>query len=152
MPAELFIRISLDQLYFPFLERLFDVIADCKAAGHQYYATMGFRTYAQQDALYAQGRTIPGAIVTAARGGQSAHNFGIAVDFTHDSDILKPGLQPDWDTKNYLPLGKAAKLRGLVWGGDWSKPDMPHVQWPTDLAPLKVAMDSGGLKAAWALL
>jgi peptidoglycan LD-endopeptidase CwlK len=40
----------------------------------------GFRTYAEQDALYAQGRTTPGNIVTNARAGYSNHNFGIAFD------------------------------------------------------------------------
>src|SRR5579859_3440231 len=37
----------------------------------------GLRTYEQQDALYAQGRSKPGQIVTKAKGGQSNHNFGI---------------------------------------------------------------------------
>src|ERR1700676_5276576 len=40
----------------------------------------GLRTYAEQDDLYAQGRTKPGNIVTNARGGYSNHNFGIAFD------------------------------------------------------------------------
>src|SRR5688572_7748364 len=40
----------------------------------------GLRTYAEQDELYAQGRTKPGIIVTRARGGYSNHNFGIAFD------------------------------------------------------------------------
>ena len=40
----------------------------------------GLRTYEEQDALYAQGRTTPGNIVTNARGGHSNHNFGIAFD------------------------------------------------------------------------
>jgi peptidoglycan LD-endopeptidase CwlK len=40
----------------------------------------GLRTYAEQDALYAQGRSRPGHIVTHAKGGYSNHNFGIAFD------------------------------------------------------------------------
>ena len=43
----------------------------------------GTRTYAEQDALYAQGRTRPGNVVTNARGGYSNHNFGIAFDIGH---------------------------------------------------------------------
>ena len=39
-----------------------------------------YRTYAQQDALYAKGRTTSGSIVTNAKGGQSNHNFALAVD------------------------------------------------------------------------
>jgi len=40
----------------------------------------GNRTYAEQDELYAQGRTKPGSIVTKAKGGQSMHNVGCAFD------------------------------------------------------------------------
>jgi len=40
----------------------------------------GFRTVAEQDQLYNQGRTVNGHIVTEAPGGRSIHNFGFAVD------------------------------------------------------------------------
>ena len=39
------------------------------------------RTFAYQDWLYAKGRTQPGKKVTNARGGQSLHNYGLAIDF-----------------------------------------------------------------------
>ena len=42
--------------------------------------THTLRTFAEQDALYAQGRTKAGSIVTKARGGQSYHNYGLAID------------------------------------------------------------------------
>ena len=44
--------------------------------------TDGFRTYEEQDALYAQSRTEHGNIVTNAKGGKSYHNYGLAVDFS----------------------------------------------------------------------
>ena len=40
----------------------------------------GFRSFAEQDELFAQGRSKPGRVVTNARGGQSNHNYGMAVD------------------------------------------------------------------------
>lgn len=40
----------------------------------------GLRTFKEQDALYAKGRTKPGGVVTKAKGGQSMHNYGLAVD------------------------------------------------------------------------
>jgi hypothetical protein len=40
----------------------------------------GVRTFAEQDALYAQGRTRKGLRVTNAKGGQSYHNYGLAAD------------------------------------------------------------------------
>jgi peptidoglycan L-alanyl-D-glutamate endopeptidase CwlK len=44
----------------------------------------GYRSVEEQDWLYAQGRTRPGNKVTNARGGSSAHNFGLAVDLAPD--------------------------------------------------------------------
>src|SRR4051812_45095106 len=50
------------------------------AANLPFLVTQGLRTWKEQDALYEQGRTKPGKIVTKAKGGQSYHNFGLAVD------------------------------------------------------------------------
>ena len=41
-----------------------------------WHVTQGLRTMVEQEALYAQGRTAPGAIVTNAQPGQSPHNPG----------------------------------------------------------------------------
>ena len=38
------------------------------------------RTFKEQDDLYSQGRTRPGKIVTNAKGGDSYHNYGLAID------------------------------------------------------------------------
>jgi peptidoglycan L-alanyl-D-glutamate endopeptidase CwlK len=90
----------------------------------------GTRTYAEQDALYAKGRTAPGPVVTKARGGESNHNFGIAVDvglFTPDGKYL--GSSP-----LYKEIGKIVKeFPTLEWGGDWKFIDEPHIQWRTGL-------------------
>jgi len=67
-------------------------IADLAAQGIVVEVVQGLRTFAEQDELYAKGRTRPGAIVTQARGGESNHNYGLAVDlcpFTND--------KPDWN-------------------------------------------------------
>jgi peptidoglycan L-alanyl-D-glutamate endopeptidase CwlK len=94
----------------------------------------GTRTYAEQNALFAQGRSRPGRVVTNARGGSSNHNFGIAWDV----GIFEGGLyytgRNSKENKAYAALAqlvKAAKL-GLEWGGDWKTiVDMPHYQLPT---------------------
>ncbi len=85
----------------------------------------GLRTYAEQRALYAQGRTKPGKIVTNAEPGESYHNFGLAFDFA----VMKGGSlvwnpeHPDW--KAFVRLGKEA---GFAWGGDWTSfRDYPHL-------------------------
>jgi peptidoglycan L-alanyl-D-glutamate endopeptidase CwlK len=86
----------------------------------------GLRTYAEQNALYAQGRTQPGLIVTKAKGGQSWHNFGTAFDvgiFSADSQIYY-GESPAYKT-----LGKIGESLGLEWGGSWKGfVDEPHFQ------------------------
>lgn len=80
--------------------------------------TSGTRTYGEQDALFAKGG------VTKARGGQSNHNFGIAIDVT-----IFEGGQPVYESPKYQTLGKLGKSLGFTWGGDWhSFQDEPHFQ------------------------
>jgi D-alanyl-D-alanine carboxypeptidase len=82
------------------------------------------RTWAEQDALYEKGRSKPGPKVTNARGGQSNHNYQIAVDigFFEGGDYLEESVH----YKKAGPLGEAL---GLEWGGRWKDfPDTPHYQ------------------------
>lgn len=94
-----------------------------------------YRTYAQQDALYAKGRTTSGSIVTRARGGQSNHNFALAVDVFPLWEDGKLHMDAKSDAKNIQILRKVApvgKSIGLEWGGDWkSIVDNPHFQLKT---------------------
>jgi len=82
------------------------------------------RTFAEQDAIYAQGRTLPGRIVTNARAGYSNHNFGLAFDI----GIFK-GKEYIDDHAFYDELGSLGESLGLEWGGRWKKlVDKPHYQ------------------------
>jgi hypothetical protein len=84
------------------------------------------RTYAEQNELYKQGRTKPGGIVTNAVGGQSNHNFGMAMDVAifDNGKYLKEGTE--WQ---YRRFGEIAESNGLEWGGRWTSPfDPAHVQ------------------------
>ncbi len=85
----------------------------------------GTRTYAEQDALFAQGRTrFPGPVVTRARGGESNHNFGVAWDI---GVFVNGQYVPESDL--YKKAGKVGRDIGLEWGGDWhSLQDEPHFQ------------------------
>lgn len=116
--------------------------------------TQGLRTYAQEDALFAQGRTLPGAIVTDVRGGYSAHNFGYAVDVC-PFDIV-PG-QPDWNIANpaWQKILATAPSCGLAEGAQWrSFKDDPHLYLqelpaePTD--QMRSDFAAGGLPQVWA--
>lgn len=96
----------------------------------------GTRTFTEQDELYAKGRTTPGPKVTNARGGQSNHNFGIAWDVgifdakgAYIDGLIQPGKMSNAAVETeYKKIGPVARALGLYWGGDWSKPDRPHVQ------------------------
>ncbi|WP_079708074.1 M15 family metallopeptidase [Paraliobacillus ryukyuensis] len=87
----------------------------------------GFRSHKEQNALYAKGRSTGGNIVTNARGGQSYHNFGLAVDYFLVSNDGKKAI---WDVnKDWRRVAEIGKSLGFEWGGDWSSfKDYPHLQ------------------------
>lgn len=87
----------------------------------------GMRTYTQQNALYDQGRTKSGSIVTNARGGYSNHNFGLAVDYFLTSE---DGSKAIWTVNSdWKRVAAIAKSLGFSWGGDWTSfKDYPHLE------------------------
>jgi peptidoglycan L-alanyl-D-glutamate endopeptidase CwlK len=91
----------------------------------------GTRTYAEQDELYAKGRTKPGPKVTNAKGGQSNNNFGIAWDigiFDNQGAYLP-------ESPLYDRAAEVGLIDGLEWGRDWqSFIDKPHYQLVTGLS------------------
>lgn len=120
---------------------------ECAKNGISILYSECLRTKAEQDALYAQGRTLPGNIVTNARGStySSQHQWGIAADFYGDMDIDGDGDKKDDAFNNSTGLfdrvGEIAKSLGLGWGGDWvSIKDRPHLylpDWGSTTAELK---------------
>lgn len=86
----------------------------------------GYRSNAEQNKLYAQGRTTPGNIVTNARGGQSLHNYGLAIDMFITN---KAGTSATWPATDLRKVAQIAKGLGFEWGGDWKTfKDIPHLQ------------------------
>lgn len=85
---------------------------------------VAFRSWDDQDKLYASGRTKPGMIVTNARGGDSYHNWGLAFD----ASPLENGKISN-DIIKYKKMGKLGEQVGLEWGGNFkSIVDLPHFQ------------------------
>jgi peptidoglycan L-alanyl-D-glutamate endopeptidase CwlK len=95
-------------------------------------------TKEEQAALYAQGRTKPGLVVTWTL--KSRHIDGEAFDIA----ILNDG-KPTWNTKisvnendapDYLEAGQIGESLGLEWGGRFKnnkgnpRPDAAHFQLP----------------------
>lgn len=106
------------------------MIAKCEAEGIKLIITSTYRDFAMQDALYAQGRTKPGKIVTKAKGGQSLHNYRLAFDVVP----LRNG-KPVWGTKGHDELlwqrvGNIGESVGLEWAGRWKRfKEFPHFQY-----------------------
>lgn len=116
-----------------------------------FIVTQGLRTYPQQDALYQQGRSTPGRIVTNAPAGHSMHNFGLAVDVAPTD-----GHSIDWngkDAKWEEILAKAPSC-GLAEGAQWRTfPDEPHL-YPQEVPAnpddnVRYLFNEGGVKAVW---
>jgi peptidoglycan L-alanyl-D-glutamate endopeptidase CwlK len=125
----------LARLHPDIREKATDIAFDIWAAGIGFRVTYTLRTFEEQNALYAIGRTSPGKIVTNAKGGRSYHNYGLALDFC----LLKPNGKASWDIKadfnkdieaDWMQIVNAYKRNGWEWGGDWVKfKDYPHLQY-----------------------
>ncbi len=117
-------------------QRIEELAARMETAGHPVMVVQGLRTLKQQQALYAQGRTTKGPIVTKANGvpkaqggtGVSDHQakadgYGWAVD------LAFVGPEPFAESHPWALLGQHAMALGLDWGGAWTGTlvDRPHV-------------------------
>jgi len=134
-----------------FAGRVKQTIERARREGMDMQTDLVSRTIAQQDALYAQGRTAPGPRVTNAPGGQSWHNYGLGADVVFST----PNGQPSWpDNGNWTRYGQIAADNGLTWGGTWRNPDRPHVEYHPgfgagDAGQFIRDVRQGGLEAAW---
>jgi hypothetical protein len=125
----------------------------CAVAGIAVLITQGLRTWKEQDDLYAKGRTITPIgkrhVVTKAKGGQSYHNFGLAVDIV----VLDAVGKTDWDVTHpaWFRAAEIGKSLGLAWGGDWKGfKDRPHFQYTGGLGLAACrTLFADGLAAVW---
>lgn len=121
---------SLDELH-PHVKKLAKTFIDLCAANHiDILVTSTYRDKESQDALYAEGRTIPGKIRTNARGGQSFHNYRLAFDF-----VPIVGGKCVWnDAALWDKCGVIGESIGLVWAGRWKTfKEKAHFQWTNGL-------------------
>lgn len=116
------------------------------------------RTFAEQQVLYDQGRSLPGHIVTNAKAGESYHNYGLAFDFA----ILEPNQEIAWNTgvdindnkiPDYREVGELGEDLGLQWGGRFKnlKGDYGHLQldFGFNIPDLQKLYVIGGLPRVW---
>lgn len=106
--------------------------AACEARGATVLVTCTWRSQAEQDALYAQGRSLPGRIVTWTRTSRHSEMInGRPASSAWDFVPLVAGkavwqaTHPAWQI-----AGEEAERLGLEWGGSWQKTkrDFPHIQ------------------------
>ena len=154
--TDLLVRIDIEKLYPPFRELLLMTVRNCRDKGSDYFVLSGLRDWKEQAELYAQGRMKSGKIVTNAKPGRSAHNYGVAGDGCKDAKKNRKGLQPDWKLEEYVVWAKEAEALGLEAGMSWkSFKEGPHIQLPvrkhgfgwSKLA--KIYKNDGGLEAVW---
>ena len=122
---------SLDELLPSVRTRVQQFLDSAKAQGIDLLVTSTYRDNASQDALYAQGRTTVGRIVTNAKAGQSWHNYRCAVDV-----VPVVAGKPRWDVKDavWQEVGRLGKAAGLEWAGDWKRfKEYPHFQYTSGL-------------------
>lgn len=123
--------------------------------------TSVWRSPLEQEALYAQGRVASKTELNAIRERaglppiydedeahrvvtwvrNSRHNrtpseavdLAVALDPDGPHGPLKPRI--DWQSEaRYEAMGEIAKRLGLVWGGDWKRRDLCHVEMPKEAA------------------
>ena len=120
----------LDLVHPELSRRIYLLDSHLEVDGIHLRVVRGLATWSAQDALYQQGRTTPGPIVTHAQAGYSAHNFGYAVDAAPD-DPSFPTWHPDWNELDdrWKELLAKAKDCGLAEGAEWRSvnPDYPHL-------------------------
>ena len=117
---------NLDDLVPPAKQRAEAFIAAAKAKSIDLLVTSTYRDNESQDALYAQGRTAPGNIVTRAKAGQSWHNWRCALDV-----VPLVNGKAIWDDQAmWKQVGEIGKSCGLEWAGDWvTFKEFPHFQY-----------------------
>lgn len=89
----------------------------------------GYRTFAEQDALFKKRPK-----VTNAKAGASYHNYGLAFDFAMlvDGTEISWDIKKDWDKDgmaDWMEVVRVFANNGYDWGGKFSTiTDNPHIE------------------------
>lgn len=106
-------------------------IAECAKKDIDVLIYSTYRDAESQNALYAQGRTEIGRIITNAKAGQSYHNWRVAFDF-----VPVVNGKARWDDKHlYNICGAIGESIGLEWAGRWTGKlrETAHMQYTNGL-------------------
>ena len=113
----------------------------CDEEGIDLLITSTYRDNESQEALYEQGRTRPGKIVTNAKSGESWHNYRCAIDV-----VPLINGKPNWDGSDpiWQVIGELGEKAGLEWAGRWRTfKELAHFQYTggLTLADLKAGKE-----------
>lgn len=114
----------LKGLYPPFSEQIQHFMKYCWREGHPVHLSQGFRLFGEQDTLFRHGKSLK-------KGGESLHNYGVAIDIIFDNNPLAPGVQNPYHAAedrwhNVANIGARCGLEpGYYWK---SFQDKPHFQ------------------------
>lgn len=116
-----------------FTQAVLVLFAKMQQRGYPMALLEGFRSAERQEMLADKGPS-----VTSARGDQSKHQYGMAVDLApmRDGKLVISERDP-WAAAAYQALGEEAAALGFVWGGRWTIRDLGHVESPRKLNRLR---------------
>lgn len=118
---------SLDELLPIAKERVEQFLRLCKENDIDLLVTSTYRDQESQQALYEQGRTTAGKVVTNAKAGDSWHNWRCAVDV-----VPLINGKPNWDGSDpvWTKIGELGEQAGLEWAGRWRTfKELAHFQY-----------------------
>ena len=128
---------SLEDLAAPVKSAALAMLARCRAAGLEVLIYCTLRSNDEQAALYAQGRTKPGPVLTNAGPGRSMHNpDGQGRAWAFDAVPLVSGKAAWDDVVMVTKMGEIGEACGLEWAGSWRGPlrERVHFQMPRGAA------------------
>jgi len=144
------IKTLLPEVQDAFIAFLLDAKELVAKDGLDYKIICGTRSWEEQAALYAKGRTSPGQIVTNAKPGSSMHNFGLAIDcgVFKGKVYMDDGTPADKKTADLMHkhASTLCEKHNLRWGGNFKKLyDSPHFEYntPYPLSELCVRREKG---------
>ncbi len=142
---------DLGKLAPRFQEAVIAALADCRADGLDAFVYEAMRSNELQELYYRRGRPptpeYPRPVTNARSNLYSWHGFGLAVD------VISEAHHWDRPWQWFVHVAAHFSAHGCKWGGAWTNPDPPHMQWglckpsPSDRARELLAL--GGIPAVW---
>ena len=127
--------------------KLADALVVCHGKNLNVYLFEGMRLPERQDFLYESGRTLPGKIITNAKGGSSFHQYGLAGDLVFKDEHG----HWSWDG-DYEAVGKIMTAAGFEWGKSFKGfPELDHFQmvWGLDIEEAIRLHQKAGMRGVW---